>query len=127
MLGTQSFPKASPIGRWRVHLLLFLAQLRFLDLITTVLGLRWETNPIYYSQGFRGLLINNFLVIPSVILLYVLVLVLLPRIYRYDKDGEDLRRWVQGPAEIFMDLVVLSFIAWSVYVVIWNNLQVIAG
>lgn len=86
--------------------------MRFFDLVVTAIGLRMgmvELNPIVYLRGLEGLILQNVAFILIVVFLYVMG-------YGSTKIVKD-----DWPLSI-IDGVVISFVIFSVYVLLAINL-----
>ncbi len=105
----EAIEKLSKI-RW--HLFFLLITLRFFDLVVTAIGLRLgmvELNPIVYLRGLEGLILQNVAFIMIVVFLYIMG-------YGSTKIVKD-----DWPLSI-IDGVVISFVIFSVYVLLAINL-----
>ena len=93
-----------------------MVNLRILDLITTAVGIKaglTELNPIYRVRGIEGIIEANLMLFLPLGVLYVAAY--------YGR-----RKGLVYPDAILSGVLV-AFIIFSLYVIVWNNVRVIAG
>lgn len=105
----------SYISSAKPHLLMLLIYLRLLDLTTTALAVRsglTELNPIFHIRGIEGLIEANAMLFLPLGVLYI--------------ASHYWRKRMPYIDSLIVGLLV-AFILFSLYVVVWNNLRVIAS